>query len=181
MRMVAVSSSARGRRVQWARSARWAAATVLAAGITVTGCASHAPPPPPPVEVGVAPTPERPPAAQAFTATAYSIAGRTASGRETHRGVVAADPAVLPIGTRIRIAGAGPYSGEYTVADTGRTVHGRSVDIYMTSSAEARRFGRQSVQVERIASGSGGAKQAGSQSLGHKHRTVGARHRRAQN
>src|SRR5690242_9717855 len=57
-----------------------------------------------------------------FVATAYSVTGLTASGEHTHRHVVAADPAVLPIGSRIKIRRAGKYSGEYVVADTGAKI-----------------------------------------------------------
>src|SRR5205085_12454061 len=56
--------------------------------------------------------------ALSFVATAYSLHGRTASGRLVSRGVIAADRRVLPIGTRVRLE-AGAYSGEYIVADTG--------------------------------------------------------------
>src|SRR5262249_44840973 len=42
-------------------------------------------------------------ASKDFQATAYSDKGRTASGARSHPGIVAADPAVLPIGSRIRI------------------------------------------------------------------------------
>jgi 3D (Asp-Asp-Asp) domain-containing protein len=42
-----------------------------------------------------------------FKATAYSVDGETASGAQTREGrTVAADPEVLPAGTRIEIAGA---------------------------------------------------------------------------
>src|SRR2546427_10330979 len=57
-------------------------------------------------------------AAQTYTATAYSLRGRTASGRLVSRGLIAADPAVLPLGTRVRVE-AGSFSGEYAVAGTG--------------------------------------------------------------
>ena len=86
--------------------------------------------------------------ARSFTATAYAIAGRTASGIHTRPGVVAADPSVLPLGSRIRVAGAGPYSGDYLVADTGGAVQGRKIDIYIPNEAEALRFGRRRVRVE---------------------------------
>ncbi len=66
----------------------------------------------------------------------------------TRRGLVAADPEVLPIGTRILIRDAGFYSGEYLVADTGRAIDGYEIDIYMESRAEALRFGRRWVRVE---------------------------------
>jgi len=83
-----------------------------------------------------------------FEATAYSVTGKTASGAHTRRGIVAADPAVLPIGSRIRVHGARQYSGVYLVADTGRAVDGHEIDIYMPNAREARRFGRRRVQVE---------------------------------
>ena len=73
---------------------------------------------------------------------------RNNSGRgKPHRGTAAADPAVLPLGTVIRVAGAGPYSGQYLVKDTGNKVNGRHIDIYMPTVAEAKRFGRKRVSV----------------------------------
>ena len=86
-------------------------------------------------------------AAGVYTATAYSVEGETASGRTAQKGIVAADNDVLPLGTRIRITGAGRYSGEYTVADTGRKLSGREIDIYMPNDAEAKRFGKKRVRV----------------------------------
>lgn len=83
---------------------------------------------------------------QQFTATAYALRGRTASGRFVARGVIAADRRVLPIGTRVRLE-AGSYSGEYTVADTGGAVRGRKIDIWVPSTSEAMRFGRRPVKL----------------------------------
>lgn len=85
-------------------------------------------------------------ASQTYTATAYSLRGRTASGRPVARGVIAADPRVLPLGTRVRIE-AGEFSGEYLVADTGGAVKGRRVDIWTPTSREAMRFGRRAVKL----------------------------------
>jgi 3D (Asp-Asp-Asp) domain-containing protein len=85
-------------------------------------------------------------AARAFTATAYCLRGRTATGGSVRRGIVAADPRVLPLGTRINL-NAGAYSGTYVVADTGGAVKGRKLDIWVPSCAEAKRFGRRSVRV----------------------------------
>jgi len=95
----------------------------------------------------VAPPPEQP-TLQRFEATAYSIEGRTASGAHTRAGIVAADPKLLPLGTRIRLHDAGKYSGEYVVQDTGRGIRGREIDIYLADDAEAKHFGRRAVQVE---------------------------------
>ena len=83
-----------------------------------------------------------------FSATAYSVRGQTASGKQTREGrTVAADPAVLPIGTRIQVRGAGPYSGTYVVHDSGRKIDGREIDIFIADAGEAKRFGKKQVQV----------------------------------
>lgn len=81
-----------------------------------------------------------------YTATAYSLRGRTASGQGVRRGVIAADRRVLPIGTRVRLE-AGAYSGEYLVADTGGAVRGRKIDIWVPSTGEAMRFGRRPIKL----------------------------------
>ena len=87
--------------------------------------------------------------ANAFRATAYCLKGRTAMGGSVRRGIVAADPRVLPLGSRIQLS-AGSYSGTYTVADTGGAVKGRKLDIWMPSCVEAVRFGRRNVKVSRL-------------------------------
>ena len=53
----------------------------------------------------------------------------------------------MPLNSRIRIYGAGQYSGNYTVEDTGGKVDGHHIDVYMPSQAEAKKFGRQRVKV----------------------------------
>lgn len=122
-------------------------AGVLAMGyLLAIGCAkpTSAPPmtsKPPPTE------------AQTFSATAYAIDGTTASGAQTRKGIVAADPRVLPLGSRIRVSDAGAYDGEYVVHDTGPAIKGREIDIYMPSDAEAKRFGRRPVKVEVLSRG----------------------------
>ena len=81
-----------------------------------------------------------------FTATAYCLKGRTAMGHGVRRGIIAADPRVLKLGSSISL-GAGAYSGTYLVSDTGGNVKGRKIDIWMPSCAEARRFGRRTVTI----------------------------------
>jgi 3D (Asp-Asp-Asp) domain-containing protein len=90
-----------------------------------------------------------------YQATAYAVTGITASGEWTHRHVVAADPAVLPIGSRIKIKHARRYSGEYVVADTGAKIVGRRLDIYMPSTGECMKFGSRRVKVRVIQLGDG--------------------------
>jgi len=81
-----------------------------------------------------------------YVATAYSLRGRTASGRMVSKGLIAADPRVLPLGSRVRLEVPG-YHGEYLVADTGGMIRGRRIDIWIPSSREAMRFGRRTVKL----------------------------------
>ncbi len=81
-----------------------------------------------------------------YLATAYSLRGRTASGAGVSKGIIAADPRVLPLGSRVRLE-AGGYSGEYMVADTGGAVRGRRIDIWTPTAREALRFGRRLVKL----------------------------------
>ena len=97
---------------------------------------------------GVNPTDEDSSYAPAsFSATAYSLRGRTRSGVTVRRGVIAADPRVLPLGTVVQLKAGENYTGVYTVHDTGGAIKGRIIDIWMPSSHEARRFGRQRVKL----------------------------------
>jgi 3D (Asp-Asp-Asp) domain-containing protein len=80
--------------------------------------------------------------------TAYCIEGETASGETTRRGIVAADPRVLPLGSQVRVEGLGkPHDRVYDVEDTGREVKGHELDIFMHDCAAARKFGRRSARV----------------------------------
>lgn len=81
-----------------------------------------------------------------YVATAYSLRGRTASGRMVSRGLIAADPRVLPLGSRVRLEHPG-YSGDYLVADTGGMIKGKRIDIWIPSTREAMRFGRRTVKL----------------------------------
>lgn len=85
-------------------------------------------------------------AGETYTATAYSLHGRTATGVAPATGMIAADPRVLPLGSRVRIE-AGSYSGEYVVADTGGAVRGHRIDIWTPTSGDAMRFGRRAVKL----------------------------------
>jgi 3D (Asp-Asp-Asp) domain-containing protein len=117
--------------------------------------------PPPESKRAIAPTITMP--TQTFTATAYSLRGRTASGLSVTRGLIAADRRVLPLGTRVRLE-AGTYSGEYLVADTGGLVRGRKIDIWVPNSGEAMRFGRRTVKLTVLTYGGRRATQTGARS-----------------
>ena len=88
----------------------------------------------------------RPTAGGTYTATAYCLRGRTAMGHSVRKGLIAADPRVLRLGSKVNI-GAGAHSGEYLVSDTGGRIKGRKIDIWMASCSEARKFGRRSILV----------------------------------
>ncbi len=88
-----------------------------------------------------------------FVATADSVPGVTAKGTLTHEGIVAADPAIVPLGSVIRVSRAGPYSGTYVVTDTGSKIVGRHIDIYLRSRLEAKRFGRKQVVIRIVTKG----------------------------
>jgi 3D (Asp-Asp-Asp) domain-containing protein len=84
----------------------------------------------------------------AFTATAYCKGETTASGVVVRTGIAAADPALLPVGTVVRVDMPNPrYSGIWTIMDTGPAVQGRVIDLYLWSCKEALAFGRRSVRL----------------------------------
>ncbi|MGE0450261.1 MAG: 3D domain-containing protein [Vicinamibacterales bacterium] len=127
---------------------------VLLFPIVAPGCAARARIPAAPIapSSAVQPAPDAPERLR-FTATAYCTGSITASGAPVRPGIVAADPDVLPLGSIIRISGAPPYDGRYTVLDTGSAVQRRHVDLYIPDCDAARRFGRRSVDVQVIDDG----------------------------
>jgi 3D (Asp-Asp-Asp) domain-containing protein len=83
-----------------------------------------------------------------FEATAYCKGTTTAAGTAVRGGMAAADPALLPLGSVLRVdVGDERYSGIWTVMDTGPEVKGRELDLYMWSCFEALAFGRKPVRV----------------------------------
>ena len=83
-----------------------------------------------------------------FEATAYSLKGRTASGQYVRRGIVAADPKILPLGTKVHIDTGHPATtGQYLVADTGKLIKKNRLDLWMPTSKEALKFGRRTVKL----------------------------------
>lgn len=82
-------------------------------------------------------------------ATAYCLKGRTASGVQSQRGVVAVDPSVIPLGTKLYIESSnGNFTYGYAVAgDTGSAVKGNRIDLYMDTKSECLNFGVRNVKV----------------------------------
>ena len=67
----------------------------------------------------------------------------TASGLPVRRGVVAVDPDVIPLGTRLYVEG----YGEALAADTGGAIKGNRIDLYMESREEALNYGIRMVNI----------------------------------
>lgn len=81
--------------------------------------------------------------ATAYTASDGNGDGITASGIPATRGIVAVDPEVIPLGTRLYI----PGYGEALAADTGGAIQGNRIDLVVDSYGEAMNFGRQDIDV----------------------------------
>ena len=77
------------------------------------------------------------------TATGYSLPGHTATGLPVGPGIVAVDPSVIPLGTRMTI----PGYGEGVAADTGSAVQGLTIDLWFPTLADALAWGRRTVTI----------------------------------
>ncbi len=69
--------------------------------------------------------------------------GITATGRQAAKGVVAVDPRVIPLGTKLYI----PGYGQAIAADTGGAIKGNKIDLCYNSKSEAFGWGVRSVTV----------------------------------
>lgn len=127
-----------------------ALSTMALSTLALSGCAhqtsptSATRPAPPSSPSAPAHSAERP--LGAFTVTCHTGSGRTASGRPDGPGMVSVDPAVLPLGTKVRVE----KFGVLTAADHGNAVDGRSLDVWTPSAAACTAFGRQRLQVWRL-------------------------------
>jgi 3D (Asp-Asp-Asp) domain-containing protein len=64
--------------------------------------------------------------------------GTTRTGSRARFGIVAVDPSVIPLGTRVYVEGYGPG----LAADVGGAIKGRRMDLCFNTSSEARDWGR---------------------------------------
>jgi 3D (Asp-Asp-Asp) domain-containing protein len=76
------------------------------------------------------------------SATCYDLPGRTATGMPVGPGVVAVDPSVIPLGTRLYI----PGYGNGVAADVGGGIKGDIIDLWMTRS-QCDGWGRRTVTI----------------------------------
>ncbi len=81
--------------------------------------------------------------ATAYTAGCYRCSGITASGMRAGFGIIAVDPRVIPLGTKLFI----PGYGRAVAGDTGGAILGNRVDLGMNTDQDAMQFGRRPVTV----------------------------------
>lgn len=69
--------------------------------------------------------------------------GQTATGVKPQIGIVAVDPKVIPLGTKLYING----YGKAIAGDTGGAIKGNKIDLFLPNRGDCMRFGRQKVKV----------------------------------
>jgi 3D (Asp-Asp-Asp) domain-containing protein len=91
------------------------------------------------------PSPPSPPTGRhqlTVSATCYELSGTTATGMPVGPGVVAVDPSVIPLGTRMYV----PGYGNGVAADVGGGIQGAVIDLWM-HPAQCAAWGRRTVTI----------------------------------
>ena len=87
------------------------------------------------------------------TSTAYTVksaggSGVTATGIDLNKNpnakVIAVDPSVIPLGTKVYVDG----YGEAIAGDTGSAIKGKKIDVYFPSDQQARNWGVRTVNIK---------------------------------
>jgi 3D (Asp-Asp-Asp) domain-containing protein/LysM repeat protein len=85
--------------------------------------------------------------ATAYTANCAGCSGTTATGVDLkanpNQKVIAVDPSVIPLGSKVYVEG----YGEAVAADTGGAIKGSRIDVFVPSESDAQQFGRKSVKI----------------------------------
>ncbi|UKJ78741.1 LysM peptidoglycan-binding domain-containing protein [Priestia megaterium] len=85
--------------------------------------------------------------ATAYTANCAGCSGTTATGVDLkanpNQKVIAVDPSVIPLGSKVYVEG----YGEAVAADTGGAIKGNRIDVFVPAEGEAQQFGRKSVKI----------------------------------
>lgn len=97
-----------------------------------------------------------------FKATAYTASfadtgknpgdwgfGITYTGLKVREGVIAVDPSVIPLGTKVyvEVPGSQPDYGFAIAADTGSAIKGNLIDLYFDTTEQAKNWGRRNVVI----------------------------------
>ncbi|ADF39834.1 3D domain-containing protein [Priestia megaterium] len=85
--------------------------------------------------------------ATAYTANCAGCSGTTATGvnlkANPNQKVIAVDPSVIPLGSKVYVEG----YGEAVAADTGGAIKGNRIDVFVPAEGDAQQFGRKSVKI----------------------------------
>jgi cystine transport system substrate-binding protein len=119
------------------------AAAATPSTVSLTDPTTTAAPAPAPAPVPAAPAAPAGGRTITVSSTGYSLPGHTATGLPVGWGVVAVDPALIRLGTRITI----PGYGEGVAADTGSAVRGATIDLWFPTLAQALAWGRRTVTI----------------------------------
>ncbi|MED4850270.1 ubiquitin-like domain-containing protein [Caldifermentibacillus hisashii] len=84
----------------------------------------------------------------AYTASCNGCSGKTATGIDLHANpgakIIAVDPSVIPLGTKVYVEGYG-----YAIAaDTGTRIKGNKIDVFFASQSDAYRWGQRTVKIK---------------------------------
>ncbi|MCC9087439.1 MULTISPECIES: LysM peptidoglycan-binding and 3D domain-containing protein [Bacillus] len=86
--------------------------------------------------------------ATAYTANDGGISGITATGVNLNKNpnakVIAVDPNVIPLGSKVYVEG----YGEAIAADTGGAIKGNKIDVHVPSKSQAKNWGVKSVKIK---------------------------------
>lgn len=82
-------------------------------------------------------------------AYSYIIHGKTATGMRTKRGLIAVDPKIIPLGTRVYVQSLDgkPDYGYAVAADTGGSIKGNIIDMWVPTYSEAAQNGVRKMRV----------------------------------
>ena len=143
-----LATEQRLRAAQVAAIERKAEAAHARAQLLAPDAPAPTPAPAEPLPVAAEPAPTPPAVAAAgrtltVSASAYALPGTTATGLPVGWGVVAVDPAVIPLGTRMTI----PGYGDGVAADVGPAIRGQAIDLWFPTVADARAWGRRTVTI----------------------------------
>lgn len=86
--------------------------------------------------------------ATAYTAYCTGCSGTTANGTDLRANpnlkVIAVDPRIIPLGTKVWVEG----YGEAIAADTGGAIKGNKIDVFIPSKEDAYEWGRKNVTIK---------------------------------
>lgn len=86
--------------------------------------------------------------ASAFTAYCKGCSGKTASGIDLKKNpdikLIAVDPKVIPLGTKVWVEG----YGIAVAGDTGGSIKGNRIDVYVKTKKIALNWGRKNVEIK---------------------------------